>query len=163
MKIAAECGVEELLPPSRKSKEYKETRLKEVGLRVRGTGIGQKVKGHKWERTLATRLEDRRKAMLAMPSMIRLWKQVSIALSFENDSNDWDWKQCFERSLTNCLIAWSRSWMEEVPPEVNSARVQQRNSRIRTFSLATLTHVVWPDIPFLLRRMAVGEDWHICI
>ncbi|KAL1959708.1 hypothetical protein VTO42DRAFT_1294 [Malbranchea cinnamomea] len=75
VKLAREYGVEELLPPGKKSTEYKETRLKEVGLRIKGTGIGQKVKGHKWERTLAQRLEERRKAMLAMPQMIRLWKQ----------------------------------------------------------------------------------------
>ncbi|KAJ5580516.1 hypothetical protein N7450_006817 [Penicillium hetheringtonii] len=55
--------------------KYNEARLAERGLRIKGTGIGQKVKGHKWERTMEARLEDRRKAMTEMPEMIRLWKQ----------------------------------------------------------------------------------------
>ncbi|KAE8145402.1 60S ribosomal protein L25 [Aspergillus avenaceus] len=75
VKLAKKYNVEELLPAGRKSTEFKETRKTERGLQVKGTGIGQKVKGHKWERTMETRLEDRRKAMMEMPEMIRLWKQ----------------------------------------------------------------------------------------
>ncbi|KAJ6095559.1 hypothetical protein N7486_006305 [Penicillium sp. IBT 16267x] len=75
VKMAAKYNVEALLPPGIKSTEYKAARLAERGLRIKGTGIGQKVKGHKWERTMEARLEDRRKAMLEMPEMIRLWKQ----------------------------------------------------------------------------------------
>ena len=78
MKLAIKYNVEALLPPSRKSPEFKETRRAERGLQVKGTGVGHKVKGHKWERTMESRLEDRRKAMEAMPEMVRLWKQVSI-------------------------------------------------------------------------------------
>lgn len=77
VKLAKIYDVEALLPPGPKSTEYKATRLTERGLQVKGTGIGQKVKGHKWERTMEARLEDRRKAMVEMPEMIRLWKQVS--------------------------------------------------------------------------------------
>ncbi|OQD70603.1 hypothetical protein PENDEC_c022G03644 [Penicillium decumbens] len=75
VKLAIKYNVEPLLPPSIKSTEYKAARLAERGLRVKGTGIGQKVKGHKWERTMEARLEDRRKAMVEMPEMIREWKQ----------------------------------------------------------------------------------------
>ncbi|CBF85267.1 hypothetical protein AN1636.2 [Aspergillus nidulans FGSC A4] len=75
VKLAIKYNVEALLPPGKKSTEYKETRRAERGLQVKGTGIGQKVKGHKWERTMEGRLEDRRKAMMEMPEMIRLWKQ----------------------------------------------------------------------------------------
>ncbi|KAI9037009.1 mitochondrial 54S ribosomal protein mL59 [Aspergillus affinis] len=75
VKLAVKYNVEALLPPGRKSTEFKETRRAERGLQIKGTGIGQKVKGHKWERTMEARLEDRRKAMLEMPEMIRLWKQ----------------------------------------------------------------------------------------
>lgn len=77
VKLAIKYNVEPLLPPGPKSTEYKTAKLEERGLRIKGTGIGQKVKGHKWERTMEARLEDRRKAMLEMPEMIRLWKQVS--------------------------------------------------------------------------------------
>ncbi|KKK13501.1 hypothetical protein P175DRAFT_0553417 [Aspergillus ochraceoroseus IBT 24754] len=75
VQLAIKYNVEALLPPGRKSTEFKETRRAERGLQIKGTGIGQKVKGHKWERTMEARLEDRRKAMMEMPEMIRLWKQ----------------------------------------------------------------------------------------
>ena len=79
VKLAIRYNVEALLPPGRKSTEFKETRRAERGgLAVKGTGVGQKVKGHKWERTMETRLDERRKAMMEMPEMIRLWKQVSF-------------------------------------------------------------------------------------
>ncbi|CAG8023630.1 unnamed protein product [Penicillium nalgiovense] len=80
MKLAIKYNVEALLPPSRKSPEFKETRRAERGLQIKGTGVGHKVKGHKWERTMESRLEDRRKAMEGMPEMVRLWKQVSTRL-----------------------------------------------------------------------------------
>ncbi|KAL3466099.1 hypothetical protein BJX64DRAFT_251705 [Aspergillus heterothallicus] len=75
VKLAKKYAIEELLPPGRKSTEFKQTRLAERGLTVKGTGIGHKVKGHKWERTMETRLEDRRKAIMEMPETIRMWKQ----------------------------------------------------------------------------------------
>lgn len=81
IKLARKHGVEELLPTSRKSAIFKQTRLAERGLAIKGTGIGQKVKGHKWERTMETRLEERKKAMIEMPELIRQWKQV-ITLFF---------------------------------------------------------------------------------
>lgn len=81
MKLAIKYNVEPLLPIGPKSTEYKAARMAERGLRIKGTGIGQKVKGHKWERTMEARLEDRRKAMMEMPEMIRLWKEVSIVRS----------------------------------------------------------------------------------
>lgn len=82
MKLAIKYNVEKLLPPSRKSPEFKEKRREERGLQVKGTGIGQKVKGHKWERTMESRLEDRRKAMEGMPEMVRQWKQVRLHPAF---------------------------------------------------------------------------------
>jgi large subunit ribosomal protein L25 len=80
VKLAKKYNVEALLPPGRKSTEFKETRRLEKGLRIKGIGIGQKVKGHKWERQMETKLEERRKAMLEMPETIRLWKQVRKTL-----------------------------------------------------------------------------------
>ena len=81
VKLAVKYNIEGLLPPGKKSTEFKETkRAERGGLAVKGTGVGQKVKGHKWERTMEARLEDRRKAMVEMPEMVRLWKQVSFFL-----------------------------------------------------------------------------------
>ncbi|KAK3953203.1 hypothetical protein QBC32DRAFT_210640 [Pseudoneurospora amorphoporcata] len=76
VKLAQENGVEELLPFTRKLNEEKLRKRVELGLRVKGTGVGEKVKGHKHERTLVAKMEKRREAMLAMPDLIREWKKV---------------------------------------------------------------------------------------
>lgn len=74
-KLAALHHTLPLMPPSPKHPEIKQQKRIEHGLRVKGTGTGQRVKGKYWERTLKTRLETRRKAMEAMPDMINLWKE----------------------------------------------------------------------------------------
>lgn len=50
VKLAREHGVEELLPETNKGTEYQLAQRVEHGLRVKGTGVGQKVKGHIHER-----------------------------------------------------------------------------------------------------------------
>ena len=55
VKLAQENGVEELLPFTRKLNEEKLRKRVELGLRVKGTGVGEKVKGHKHERTLVAK------------------------------------------------------------------------------------------------------------
>lgn len=50
VKLAREHGVEELLPETTKGTEYRLAHRVEHGLRVKGTGVGQKVKGHIHER-----------------------------------------------------------------------------------------------------------------
>jgi len=101
-KLAREHGVQELLPFTMKSFEARKQRREEHDLRVKGTGVGQRVKGHWWERTLRTRLEVRRQAMREMPELIRTWKQVGQAATLM-------WL------LTDQFTAGSRSRMEEVP------------------------------------------------
>ncbi|KAI8935722.1 hypothetical protein NX059_007242 [Plenodomus lindquistii] len=75
VKLASEYGVVDLLPWTSKKPGEKERRRVEMGLQVKGTGEGQKVKGKLWERTLKGRLEMRRQAMLNMPALIQEWKQ----------------------------------------------------------------------------------------
>ncbi|KAI0184592.1 hypothetical protein EV127DRAFT_464324 [Xylaria flabelliformis] len=58
VKLAREEGVEELLPFTSKGTEERIRHRVEHGLRVRGTGVGQKVKGHLYERMLATKYVD---------------------------------------------------------------------------------------------------------
>jgi large subunit ribosomal protein L25 len=77
VKLAAKHGVVDLLPHTIKKPGEKEKRRIERGLRVKGTGVGERVKGKKWERTLKGRLEERKQAMLDMPRLIQEWKQVS--------------------------------------------------------------------------------------
>ncbi|KAI1345244.1 hypothetical protein F5Y15DRAFT_365346 [Xylariaceae sp. FL0016] len=76
VKLAREEGVEELLPFSAKGTEERIRHRVEHGLRVRGTGIGQRVKGHLHERMLAAKMEKRREAMLGMPRLVREWRKT---------------------------------------------------------------------------------------
>ena len=78
VKLARNHGIEELLPHTVKKTEERLKRREQYGLRVRGTGEGQKVKGKAQERTLKTRLDRRKQAMLEMPAMIQQWKEVSL-------------------------------------------------------------------------------------
>jgi len=55
VKLARNHGVEELLPFTVKGTEYRLSKRVELGLRVRGTGVGQQVKGHKHERQLGAK------------------------------------------------------------------------------------------------------------
>lgn len=83
-KLARYYGVEPLLPASRKSTQFKEQRLLEraagltaegVAVRgIKGTGEGDKVKGHIWERRMGSVLERRIAAMEKMPELIREWR-----------------------------------------------------------------------------------------
>lgn len=74
-KLAQKHDVLPLMPLCPKHPEVKALR-REEGLKLKGTGVGQRVKGHKWERTLRGRLEERRRAMEQMPAMIREWKRL---------------------------------------------------------------------------------------
>ena len=74
-KLARAANVEQLMPPSRKSTAFKEERTLKRGLRIRGTGIGQEVKGHKEERSHASAMERKRKALIEMPALVREWKR----------------------------------------------------------------------------------------
>ena len=77
-KLARVCGVEPLLPASRKSTAFKEARLLSrngEGALVKGTGPGESVKGHQWERRMGPMLQKRIEAMEKMPELIKEWRQ----------------------------------------------------------------------------------------
>ncbi|ODA82913.1 hypothetical protein RJ55_01422 [Drechmeria coniospora] len=76
VQMAREHGVESLLPETTKGTEYKLAHRIEHGLRVKGTGVGQRVKGHIHERHMIAKMEKRREAMLEMPKLIRAWKRI---------------------------------------------------------------------------------------
>ncbi|KAL8942055.1 MAG: hypothetical protein Q9216_001867, partial [Gyalolechia sp. 2 TL-2023] len=77
VKLARVNGVEDLLPYTTKGSGEGRRRREEQGLRVKGTGVGQRVKGKAWERTMKSRLEKRKQAMLGMPALVQEWKQHS--------------------------------------------------------------------------------------
>ena len=78
VKMAQRHDVEPLLPYTPKLSSVKLEKRVRHGLRVRGTGVGQRPKGKQWERRVWGTLEKRREAMRRMPTLIRDWKQVSI-------------------------------------------------------------------------------------
>ncbi|RMZ80683.1 hypothetical protein DV738_g2725, partial [Chaetothyriales sp. CBS 135597] len=84
-KLAKKSGVEALLPVSRKSTEFKQQRLLLHGLRIRGTGEGQKVKGHKWERQHDDKMEERYKAIVNMPALVREWQARGHGRGFKKE------------------------------------------------------------------------------
>ncbi|PSK43760.1 4-coumarate--CoA ligase-like 7 [Elsinoe australis] len=73
--LAKKEGVLSLLPESERHPEIKGRKREEQGLRVKGTGVGQKVKGREWERQLRGKQEMRRKAMEGMAELVREWKE----------------------------------------------------------------------------------------
>ncbi|KAL8690648.1 MAG: hypothetical protein Q9224_004361, partial [Gallowayella concinna] len=79
VKMAKANGIEDLLPYTMKGSLVGRRRREEQGLRVKGTGVGQRVKGKAWERTMKTRLGQRKEAMLGMPAMVQQWKQPSCS------------------------------------------------------------------------------------
>lgn len=101
--MARANGVEELLPYTTKGTEERIQRRVEHGLRVKGTGVGQKVKGKLWERTMKGRLEKRRQAMLGMPKLVQQWKQVSIHRI---------WQCCWTKLMMS--TDGPRPWVEEM-------------------------------------------------
>lgn len=107
VKSAQEHGVVQLLPYTIKLPGERLRRRLEQGLRIKGTGVGQQVKGKIWERTMKGRLEKRKQAMLGMPAMIREWQKV-----------------CFCKGglgcgvLANCFVGWTWKGLEEVA-EIN--------------------------------------------
>lgn len=103
VKIARANGLEEFLPFTAKGTEARIRKREEFGLRVKGTGVGQKVKGKERERTMKGRLERRKQAMLEMPQLIQSWKQVIVL------------NCCHSVVKLTLVIERSWSWMEEVP------------------------------------------------
>ena len=95
VKLARHNGVEELLPYTPKKTDARLRKREHLGLRIKGTGEGQKVKGKKEERTMKSRLDRRKQAILEMPAMIEKWKEVrwlvATLLSFANTTIGWSW------------------------------------------------------------------------
>lgn len=60
LQMARDHGVADLLPASEKNPTQRLTHRVEHGLRVKGTGVGQKVKGHIHERHMIAKYVDRR-------------------------------------------------------------------------------------------------------
>lgn len=106
VKLARENKIGDLLPRSIKDPEVRATRRETGGLRVKGTGVGQRVKGKTWERTMKGRLETRRQAMLGMPALVQKWKQVSQFLFSDSlpACLDWIWRT-WENVLTSLVCS----------------------------------------------------------
>lgn len=102
VKMAREHGVEELLPFTPKGTEERLRKRVELGLRVKGTGVGQKVKGHKHERQLATKY-------------VRLRAPLWWGLFWRFVFTDWIVRQDGEEETSHVGYAGSHQGMEEGP------------------------------------------------
>ncbi len=80
VKLAREQGVEELLPFTTKSTEERIRKRVQLGLRVRGTGVGQKVKGHLYERMLPAKyvITTTATAVMMMVTMMVMTTMIKI-------------------------------------------------------------------------------------
>lgn len=75
VKLARENGVEELLPFTPKGTLERLRKRVELGLRVKGTGVGQKVKGHKHERQMIAKLVALLEVVVCMLRMLTVCEQ----------------------------------------------------------------------------------------
>ena len=131
VKLARNHGVEELLPHTIKKTEERLKKREQYGLRVRGTGVGQKVKGKAHERTLKTRLDRRKQAMLEMPAMIQQWKEVT------------SFSLLFEGHRTKIRSGWTRTWMEEMAKMTSCGLLSDFASHLRVVYLVFRKRGVW--------------------
>ncbi|KAL8695441.1 MAG: hypothetical protein Q9218_000019 [Villophora microphyllina] len=109
VKLAKDNGVDDLVPYTFKGSQESTKRREEQGLRVKGTGVGQRVKGKIWERTMKGRLQQRKQAMLEMPAMVQRWKQVRRLAAITR------------RFVLIMSSAWPRPWLEEVSEMISSS------------------------------------------
>lgn len=98
VKLARQHGVEELLPFTVKGTEERVRRRAENGLRVKGTGVGQRVKGKAAERTM-------RERYVGMESwvteMLTRWLQIGEAAA--GDAGDAEDDPDVERGMCSAM------------------------------------------------------------
>lgn len=112
VKLARDHGVADLMPESDKNPETKLRKRVEFGLRTKGTGVGQSVKGHQYERRLIAKMDERRNAMLNMPKLIREWKRVSLPSFFSF---------CCSITALNLSLGWPQE-LDSVPELIVTTR-----------------------------------------
>ncbi|KAI4207324.1 MAG: hypothetical protein LQ348_000598 [Seirophora lacunosa] len=130
VKLARANGVEELLPYTFKGTEEGRKRREEHGLRVKGTGVGQRVKGKAWERTMKSRLEKRKQAMLGMPTLVQQWKQARLLPTVPAQPKLTTW------------IAWSWPWLEEVSEMTIVRSLKERGISLIYIPCIAITGVI---------------------
>lgn len=84
VKLAREHGVEELLPETNKGTEFRLAQRVEHGLRVKGTGVGQKVKGHIHERHMIAKYVG----LLAKASSLAWWNMSRVLTTEQNGTKE---------------------------------------------------------------------------
>ncbi|TPX16663.1 uncharacterized protein E0L32_003604 [Thyridium curvatum] len=103
VKLAREHGVEELLPPTPKGTEERLRRRVEFGLRVKGTGVGQQVKGHAHERQMVAKYVSPQGG----------GEQTPAGYLYErNEANDWTFAQDGEEERSHAQHAEAHQGME---------------------------------------------------
>ncbi|KAH7209222.1 hypothetical protein DER44DRAFT_883202 [Fusarium oxysporum] len=138
VKMARENGVEDLLPETRKGTEYKLAHRVEHGLRVKGTGVGQKVKGHIHERHMIAKMETRRKAMLDMPSLIKRWKRrPSCQRTIVHSRSSFPFVNYRPPNYHCVWRFWEMNFLSSTPTNINMALISPRNPSMASPEVAT--------------------------
>ncbi|CAG9971685.1 unnamed protein product, partial [Clonostachys byssicola] len=154
VKMAREHGVEHLLPESKKGTAYRLAYRVEHGLRVKGTGVGQSVKGHIHERHMIAkyvsallseiamedcqtnskdRMEARRKAMLEMPKLIKTWKRVLNLTQSLVDSH--------HNPSTLIKRAYHRALLQNHPDKASRSRASSSSSSLSSSTFYSVDQI----------------------
>jgi large subunit ribosomal protein L25 len=137
VKLAREHGVEELLPKTVKGTEYQIAHRVEHGLRVKGTGVGQSVKGHAYERASIAKY------------VALVWSELWSTLVADRIAQDGEEERCHAEDARldegmeegKCIAglcgSWSRSSTNSKPRLASTGGRTSRNRRRAHGMLAT--------------------------
>lgn len=177
VKLARDHGVEELLPFTHKGTEERIRNRVEHGLRVKGTGVGQQVKGHKHERQMIAKY-----ARISFPidgGPVRLltlpftgWRRgerpFSECRASSGSGRRFVYQLASRYHRRIILISWILGWetqLDQIPQIVYTGRMSffcfivQRvlpNVQLSHGNISTLAHTFIPkEYNFLLSRMTL--------
>lgn len=104
VKLARSAGVEELMPFTHKGTEERIRKRVEEGLQVKGTGVGQKVKGHLHERMLATKYVATALSPYLLAAAAAAAAQKSITIGLLGHTT----KAFLDRTVLTIRAGWRR-------------------------------------------------------
>ncbi|TFB06493.1 Diphthamide biosynthesis protein 4 [Trichoderma ghanense] len=140
VKLAREHGVEELLPETTKGTEYRLAHRVEHGLRVKGTGVGQKVKGHIHERHMIAKflVNPPHSMAVSSPSHYDVLNLTPSILNTQHDPSTLI-KQAYRRAL---LRHHPDKASTCTPPSISSTSISSSSSSSQTRPSATQLYTI---------------------
>lgn len=149
-KMAHEHGVQDLLPETAKSKESRLAHRIEHGLRVKGTGVGQKVKGRLHERHMIARYasfpKDRSVALTLTVCAIEWNKEEKPCWRCPNSSRPGK-RYAHGKTMAqgneanNTLLGWQEE-LDQVPEINSTGSAEPHLNCIKTTNMYIYTPVI---------------------